>query len=90
MDRMTKIVSSHTTDSKPVKQEVNGTVILSHLVFPGQTYQPSTEGSFVVLSAAFVSMEDERQLLLNQLRLDVNLVSMLYFVFTHVDQGPVL
>ncbi len=29
-----KIVSSHTADSKPVKQEVNGTVILSHLVFP--------------------------------------------------------
>jgi hypothetical protein len=24
----TKIVSSHTTNSKPVKQEVNGTVIL--------------------------------------------------------------
>jgi hypothetical protein len=27
----TKIVSCHTADSKPVKQEVNGTVILSHL-----------------------------------------------------------
>jgi hypothetical protein len=38
----TKIVSSHTADSKPVKQEVNGTVILPHLVFPahhiGDTY----------------------------------------------------
>jgi hypothetical protein len=32
----TKIVSCHTTDSKPVKQEVNGTVILSPLVFPGE------------------------------------------------------
>jgi hypothetical protein len=31
-----KIISSHTADSKPVKQEVNGTVILPPLVFPGQ------------------------------------------------------
>jgi hypothetical protein len=30
----TKIFSSHTADSKPVKQEVNGTVILPPLVFP--------------------------------------------------------
>ena len=30
----TKIVSCHTADSKPVKQEVNGTVILLPLVFP--------------------------------------------------------
>ncbi len=34
----TKIVSCHTTDSKPFKQEVNGTVILPPLVFPGQTH----------------------------------------------------
>ncbi len=33
----TKIVSSHTADSKPVKQEVNGTVILPPSVFPGST-----------------------------------------------------
>ncbi len=33
---MTKIVSCHTADSKPVKQEVNGTVILPPLVFPGR------------------------------------------------------
>jgi len=32
----TKIVSSLTADSKPVKQEVNGTVILPPLVFPGE------------------------------------------------------
>jgi hypothetical protein len=32
----TKIVSCHTADSKPVKQEVSGTVILPPLVFPGQ------------------------------------------------------
>jgi hypothetical protein len=31
-----KIVSCHTADSKPVKQEVNGTVILPPLVFPGK------------------------------------------------------
>ncbi len=30
----TKIVSCHTADSKPVKQEVNSTMILPHLVFP--------------------------------------------------------
>jgi hypothetical protein len=30
----TKIVSCHTADSKPVKQEVNGTMILPPLVFP--------------------------------------------------------
>jgi hypothetical protein len=34
----TKIVSCHTADSKPVKQEVNCTVILPPLVFPGQYY----------------------------------------------------
>jgi len=32
---LSKIVSCHTVDSKPVKQEVNGTVILPPLVFPG-------------------------------------------------------
>ncbi len=31
----TNIVSCHTADSKPVKQEVNGTVILPLLVFCG-------------------------------------------------------
>ncbi len=31
----TKIVSRHTADSKPVKQEVNCTLILPPLVFPG-------------------------------------------------------
>ncbi len=34
MQIKTNIVSSHTADSKPVKQEVNGTVILPPLVFP--------------------------------------------------------
>jgi hypothetical protein len=32
----TKNSSCHTTDSKPVKQEVNSTVILPRLVFPAQ------------------------------------------------------
>jgi len=32
-----KIVICHTADSKPVKQEVNGTVILPPLVFPEPT-----------------------------------------------------
>jgi len=30
-----KIVSCHTANSKPVKQEVNNTAILPPLVFPG-------------------------------------------------------
>ncbi len=34
-----QIVSCHTADSKPVKQEVNGTVILPPLVFPALTLQ---------------------------------------------------
>jgi len=33
----TKIVSCHAAVSKPVKQEVNGTVILPPLIFPGKT-----------------------------------------------------
>jgi hypothetical protein len=35
----TKIVSCHTADSKPVKQEVNNTMILPPLVFPAQELQ---------------------------------------------------
>jgi len=35
----TKTVSIHTADSKPVKQEVNGTVILPILVFPDTTVE---------------------------------------------------
>jgi len=34
----TKIVSSHKADSKPVKQEVNGTMILPPLVFLAQRF----------------------------------------------------
>ncbi len=35
----TKIVSCHTTESKQVKQEVNGAVILPPLVFPGTDHR---------------------------------------------------
>ncbi len=35
----TKIVSCHTADSKPVKQEVNGTVKLPPLVFSDSTLE---------------------------------------------------
>jgi hypothetical protein len=42
MQIKTKIVSSHTADSKSVKQEVNSTVILSPLVFPGLAHLRGT------------------------------------------------
>jgi hypothetical protein len=35
----TKIVGSLTADSKPVKLEVNGTVILPPLVFPAEMFE---------------------------------------------------
>jgi hypothetical protein len=35
----TKIVICHTGDSKPVKEEVNGTMILPPLVFPGPGFK---------------------------------------------------
>jgi hypothetical protein len=42
----TKIFSCHTADSKPVKQEVNGTVILPPLVFPDYLHQHWTGFAF--------------------------------------------
>jgi len=46
----TKIVSCHTADSKPVKQEVNGTGILPPLVFPGGAQESIPRvSSFVAL-----------------------------------------
>jgi hypothetical protein len=42
----TKIVSCHTADSKPVKQEVNGTMIPPPLLFPALT-QLTPLGSFL-------------------------------------------
>ncbi len=46
MQTKTKIVSSHTADSKPVKQkqEVNGTVILLPLVFPANATAQHLQG----------------------------------------------
>jgi hypothetical protein len=40
----TKIVSCQAADSKPVKQEVNGTVILPPLVFPGLSLELIRKG----------------------------------------------
>jgi hypothetical protein len=40
----TKIVNCHTADSKPVKQEVNGTAILPTLVFPDIGIRKTTVG----------------------------------------------
>jgi hypothetical protein len=41
----TKIVSCHTADSKPVKQEVNSTVILPPLVFPAYGRTKSSQNT---------------------------------------------
>jgi hypothetical protein len=41
----TKIVICQTAESKPVKQEVNGTVILPPLVFPGLSLARTKGGS---------------------------------------------
>ncbi len=41
MQIKTNIVSCHTTDSKPVKQEVNSTVVLPPLVFPDSSFSQS-------------------------------------------------
>jgi hypothetical protein len=46
----TKIVSCHTADSKPVKQQVNGTVILPPSVFPARVFvlgQVSLQASLI-------------------------------------------
>jgi hypothetical protein len=52
-----KIVSYHTADSKPVKQEVNRTVILPPLVFPGSLYfnqKISPSSIFVTYGCSFL------------------------------------
>jgi len=53
----TKIVSSYIADSKPVKQEVNGTVILPPLVFPDApfTLTKSTSKKLTKISLHLVS-----------------------------------
>ncbi len=46
----TKNVSCHRADSKPVKQKVNSTVILPHLVFPGEAIQSDLVADIFVSS----------------------------------------
>jgi hypothetical protein len=42
----TKLVSLHTADSKPVKQEAKGTMILAPIVFPDSTISaPTSRGA---------------------------------------------
>jgi len=60
----TKIVSCHTAHSKPVKQEVNGTVILPPLVFPvslvsmiaGESHEDLSEKNRLPLQALLRSL----------------------------------
>ena len=47
MQIKTKIVSCHTADSKPVKQEVNGTMIPLPLVFPEVSLQLRTDDAWL-------------------------------------------
>ena len=55
----TKIVSCHTAGSKPVKQEVNGTVILPPLVFPGKSFiAPAMVKKFFDLSITLKELKE--------------------------------
>ncbi len=54
----TKMVSSHTADSKPVKQEVNGTVIIPPLVFLGKTARGHFHSLKVIGRTGFFSLLD--------------------------------
>ncbi len=61
MQIKTTIVSCHTADSKPVKEEINGTVILSPLVFPGHCYSFET---LLKYPSVVISLAGTRELLL--------------------------
>jgi hypothetical protein len=52
----TKIVSSHTADSKQVKQEINRTVILPPLVFPGKGYKTFNRGNLPPFLGTIVTL----------------------------------
>jgi hypothetical protein len=52
----TRIVSCHTADSKPVKQEVNRTVLLLLLVFPGHPYSKIYQEIFLVYTQGSLLM----------------------------------
>jgi hypothetical protein len=43
----TKIVSCHTAEPKPVKQEVNGTVIRPPLVFTGEIFENEKDETLI-------------------------------------------
>jgi len=55
-----KIVSCHTADSKPVKQEVNGTVILPPLVFPDLNFL-SRETKDMMAAQTRISVETNKE-----------------------------
>ncbi len=61
MQFKTKIVSCHTADSKPVKQEVNSTMILPLLVFPGLTLKNLIVTSIVAFGSG--SRNEEKKVL---------------------------
>ncbi len=58
----TKIVSSHAVDSKPVKQEVHGKVILPPLVFPILYNTFSLNSAFCIITlitkTAYLKVDD--------------------------------
>jgi hypothetical protein len=57
----TKIVSSHTADSKPVKQEVTGAVMLPPLVFPEQMFDCSSLLSLPIIQNNKLNCEKQCQ-----------------------------
>ncbi len=63
MQLKTKIVSCHTADSKPVKQEVNGTVILPPLEFPGSVHPNKQCSLFSIDSKQGIGMKPGQNVL---------------------------
>jgi hypothetical protein len=65
MQIKTKIVSCHTADSKQAKQEVNSTVIISPLVFPGSPFEsgsPLCLGLWLTFSPKYNIANDSKNL----------------------------
>jgi hypothetical protein len=54
----TKNFSCHTADSKPVKQEVNGTVILPPLVFPATAYSSGAPYGSSLARKSYASLKE--------------------------------
>ncbi len=63
MQIKTKIVSCHTGDYKPVKQEVNGTVILPPLIFLALAKANKT---FIVLASLTIIASDHQNIFIVQ------------------------